>query len=83
MFFNFVSHIEPKNVNNVLDGVVQIRAMQDELHEFKMHNVKTLVPRLYGMKIVGIQWVFSNERDENKIITRNKARIVAHGFTQL
>ena len=57
--------------------------MQDELNEFKRHNVWTLVPRPSDKTIVGTRWVFRNKRDTEGIIIRNKARLVAQGFTQL
>ena len=33
--------------------------------------------------IIGIKWVFRNKQDEHGIVTRNKARLVAQGFTQI
>ena len=33
--------------------------------------------------IIGTKWVFRNKQDENGVVTRNKARLVAHGFTQV
>nr|GEU82695.1 copia protein [Tanacetum cinerariifolium] len=34
------------------------------------------------MKIIGTKWVFSNKLDENGIVSRNKARLVAQGYNQ-
>ena len=33
--------------------------------------------------IIGTKWVFHNKQDENGVVTRNKARLVAQGFTQV
>ena len=33
--------------------------------------------------VIGTKWVFRNKQDENSVVTRNKARLVAHGFTQV
>ena len=33
--------------------------------------------------IIGTKWVFRNKQDENGVVTRNKARLVAQGFTQV
>ena len=83
MFVNFVSLIEPKKIDEALREADWIKAMQDELNEFKRHNVWTLVPRPQGKTIIGTRWVFRNKVDEDGIVTRNKARLVAQGFTQL
>ena len=32
--------------------------------------------------IIGTKWIFKNKRDENDNVIRNKARLVAQGFTQ-
>ena len=33
--------------------------------------------------IIGTKWVFRNKQDENGMVTRNNARLVAQGFTQV
>ena len=33
--------------------------------------------------IIGTKWVFHNKQDENGVVTRNKARLVTQGFTQV
>jgi hypothetical protein len=33
--------------------------------------------------IIGTKWVFRNKQDEFGIVTRNKARLVAQGYTQV
>src|SRR5438876_7382629 len=33
--------------------------------------------------MIGTKWVFRNKRDENGVVTRNKTRLVAQGFTQI
>ncbi|PNX59798.1 putative gag-pol polyprotein, partial [Trifolium pratense] len=30
-----------------------------------------------------LQWVFKNKSDENGVVTRNKASLVAQGYTQV
>lgn len=75
--------MEPKKVDNALKDANWIKAMQDELHEFQRHKVWTLAPRPLGKTIVGTRWVFRNKMDEDGIVIRNKARLVAQGFTQL
>ena len=33
--------------------------------------------------MIGTKWVFRNKQDEHGVVTRNKARLVAQGFTQI
>ena len=33
--------------------------------------------------VIGTKWVFYNKQDKNGVVTRNKARLVAQGFTQV
>jgi hypothetical protein len=33
--------------------------------------------------VIGTKWVFRNKQDEHGVVTRNKARFVAQGFTQV
>jgi hypothetical protein len=33
--------------------------------------------------VIGTKWVFRNNQDEHGVVTRNKARLVAQGFTQI
>ncbi|GJR86658.1 retrovirus-related pol polyprotein from transposon TNT 1-94 [Tanacetum coccineum] len=56
--------------------------MQEELNQFKTNDVWSLVPPLENQTIIGTKWVFQNKLDENGIVSRNKARIVAQGYNQ-
>jgi len=33
--------------------------------------------------VIGTKWIYKNKFDENGIVTRNKARLVAQGYTQI
>jgi hypothetical protein len=33
--------------------------------------------------VIGTKWVFYNKQDENAVVTKNKARLVANGYTQV
>jgi hypothetical protein len=33
--------------------------------------------------VIATKWAFCNKQDENGMVTRNKARLVAQGFTQV
>ncbi|GJZ30373.1 retrovirus-related pol polyprotein from transposon TNT 1-94, partial [Tanacetum coccineum] len=60
----------------------QIEAMQEELLQFKLQEVWTLVDLPNGKRVIGSKWVFRNKKDERGIVIRNKARLVAQGYTQ-
>ncbi|GJZ23203.1 putative ribonuclease H-like domain-containing protein [Tanacetum coccineum] len=59
-----------------------IEAMQDELLQFKLQQVWTLVDLPYGKRAIGTKWIYRNKKDERGIVVRNKARLVAQGYTQ-
>nr|GEW31901.1 putative ribonuclease H-like domain-containing protein [Tanacetum cinerariifolium] len=59
-----------------------IEAMQEELLQFKIQEVLTLVDLSYGKRALGSKWVFKNKLDERGIMIMNKARLVARGHTQ-
>ena len=42
-----------------------------------------LVPRPNDVNVIRTKWIFKNKTDENGNITRNKARLVAQGYTQV
>ena len=33
--------------------------------------------------VIGTKWIFKNKQDENGVIIRNKARLVAQGYSQV
>ncbi|GJS34583.1 putative ribonuclease H-like domain-containing protein [Tanacetum coccineum] len=74
--------MEPKKVNQALDDVSWVEAMQEELLQFKLLNVWTLVDLPKGKKAIGTKWVFRNKKDQRGIVVRNKARLVAQGHRQ-
>nr|GEV26834.1 hypothetical protein [Tanacetum cinerariifolium] len=59
-----------------------VEAMQDELLQFKLLNVWTLVDLPKDKWAIGTKWVFRNKKDERGIVIKNKARLVAQGHTQ-
>ncbi|GJT27157.1 putative ribonuclease H-like domain-containing protein [Tanacetum coccineum] len=57
--------------------------MQDELLQFKVQKVWTLVDLPNGKRVIGTKWVYRNKKDERGIVIKNKARLVAQGYTQI
>jgi hypothetical protein len=56
--------------------------MQEELNNFKINEVWSLVPRP-KQNVVGTKWLFHNKQDEYGVVTRNKERLVAKGYVQV
>ncbi|KAK2423598.1 cysteine-rich RECEPTOR kinase [Trifolium repens] len=79
----FVSMFEPKNVKEALTDEFWIETMQEELNQFKRSEVWGLVPRPDKVNVIGTKWIYKNKSDEKEVITRNKARLVAQGYTQV
>ncbi|GJV22795.1 putative ribonuclease H-like domain-containing protein [Tanacetum coccineum] len=82
LFACFLSQVEPKKVIQALQDPSWIEAMQDELLQFKLQKVWTLVDLPNGKRPIGTNWVFGNKKDERGIVIKNKARLVAQGYTQ-
>ncbi|GJS55897.1 putative ribonuclease H-like domain-containing protein [Tanacetum coccineum] len=82
MFFCFLSQEEPKRVTKALSDSAWVEAMQEELLQFKLQKVWVLVDLPKGKRAIGTKWIFRNKKDERGIVIRNKARLVAQGYTQ-
>jgi hypothetical protein len=80
--YSFVSSIEPYRVEDALKDLDWVLAMQEELNNFTRNEVWHLVPRP-NQNVVGTKWVFRNKQDEHGVVTRNKARLVAEGYSQV
>ncbi|GKC27529.1 putative ribonuclease H-like domain-containing protein [Tanacetum coccineum] len=80
LFAYFLSHEEPKKVIHALKDLSRIKAMQEELLQFKLQEVWTLVDLPNGKRAIGSKWVFKNNKDERGIVIRNKASLVAQGL---
>ncbi|KAK1680292.1 hypothetical protein QYE76_041140 [Lolium multiflorum] len=81
----FVSSFEPLKVHEALVDPDWVIAMQEELECFTRNEVWSLVerPKDHRINVIGTKWVFKNKQDENGIVIRNKARLVAQGFAQI
>jgi hypothetical protein len=80
--YSFVSSIEPYRVEDALRDSDWVLAMQEELNNFMRNEVWHLVSRP-NQNVVGTKWVFSNKQDEHGVVTRNKSRLVAKGYSQV
>lgn len=78
----YTFQIEPKSVEEALNDEVWLEALHEELNQFTRKEVLFLVPRLKDVNFIGIKWILKNEMDENGVIVRNRARLIAQGLKQ-
>jgi hypothetical protein len=69
-------------VEDILYDPDWVVAIQEELNNFKRNEVWSLVERP-KQNVVNTKWVFCNTQDEHGIMTRNKARLVVKGYSQV
>ncbi|GJW94216.1 putative ribonuclease H-like domain-containing protein [Tanacetum coccineum] len=81
LFACFLSQ-EPKKVIQAFKDPSWIEDVQDDLLQFKLQKVWTLVDLPNGKRAIGTKWVYRNKEDERGIVIKNKARLVAQGYTQ-
>ncbi|GJZ54756.1 retrovirus-related pol polyprotein from transposon TNT 1-94 [Tanacetum coccineum] len=82
MYVNFLSKKEPKKLIEALEEEGWIIAMQEELNKFERNKVWTLVPKLHGKTIIGTKWIWKNKMDENRVVIKNKIRLISQGYNQ-
>ncbi|GKA94782.1 ribonuclease H-like domain-containing protein [Tanacetum coccineum] len=82
LFACFLSQEEPKRIAEALQDDIWFKPIKEELLQFKLQQVCVLVDLPHGMKVIGTKWVYRNKRDERGMVVRNKARLVAQGYTQ-
>ncbi|GJW91624.1 putative ribonuclease H-like domain-containing protein [Tanacetum coccineum] len=73
---------EPKKVTQALIDLSWIKEMQDELLQFRLQKVCRLVDLPKGKHAIGTKCVYRNKKDERGIVVKNKARLVAQGYTK-
>ncbi|GJT00551.1 putative ribonuclease H-like domain-containing protein [Tanacetum coccineum] len=67
---------------NIFDSQEMMK-MMEELLQLKFQEVWTLVDLPNGKRAIGTKWVLRNKKDKRGIvIKKNKARLVAQGYTQ-
>ncbi|GJT71382.1 retrovirus-related pol polyprotein from transposon TNT 1-94 [Tanacetum coccineum] len=76
--FDFTNHPLDQVIGD-LQSATQTRKMSKNLKEHR-RTQKVDLPN--GKRAIGSKWVFRNKKDERGIMIRNKARLVAQGYTQ-
>nr|GEW76126.1 retrovirus-related Pol polyprotein from transposon TNT 1-94 [Tanacetum cinerariifolium] len=68
--------------DDVQQSIEEVIVMQDELDQFARLKVWRLVPKPEGNTVIKTKWIFKNKKDETSMVIRNKARLVAVGYSQ-
>ena len=79
-----ISMVEPQKVFEALEDPDWLEAMHEELNNLERCEVWKLVEKPKECRnVIGTKWIFKNKQDESGIVIRNKARLVAQGFSQV
>jgi hypothetical protein len=79
----FVALFVPRDVGHTLSDSRWVNAMHVELENFERNKVWTLVDPPRDVNVIGTKWVFKNKQGEDGKVVRNKAHLVAQGYSQL
>jgi hypothetical protein len=77
------SMIESNNFEEASKDEFWNKAMDKELDQIEKNDTWELVPRPKNKNVIGTKWVFKNKLNEDGQVTRNKARLVCKGYTQV
>ncbi|GJU14452.1 ribonuclease H-like domain-containing protein [Tanacetum coccineum] len=76
------SATQTRRMTKISEELAMIKAMQDELLQFRLQKVWRLIDLTKGKHAIGTKWVYRNKKDKRGVVVRNKARLVAQGYTQ-
>jgi hypothetical protein len=79
----FVALFEPRDVGHAISDLSWVNAMHEELENFERNQVWTIVEPPRDINVIRTKWGFKNKQGEDGEIVRNKARLVAQGFSQV
>jgi hypothetical protein len=71
------------DINEELLDVDLVNSMHEELNNFTRNEVWELLERPKNHNVNGTKWMFRNKHNEGGLVVRNKARLVAQGYTQI
>jgi hypothetical protein len=57
--------------------------MHEELENFERNQVCTLVDPTRDVNVIETKWVFKNKQGKDGEVMRNKAHLVAQGYSQV
>nr|GEX89798.1 hypothetical protein [Tanacetum cinerariifolium] len=75
-------HPLEQNVKEAMTDPAWIDSMQEELLQFKRHDVWVLFPAPDNISPLTLKWLFKNKHDEEQTAIKNKSRLVVRGYRQ-
>jgi hypothetical protein len=76
--------VEPQKIFEAVEDPDWVEAMHEELNNFERNKVWSLVEKPKDCRnVIGTKWVFKKKQDANGIVVRNKAHLVAQGYSQV
>ncbi|GKB86546.1 retrovirus-related pol polyprotein from transposon TNT 1-94 [Tanacetum coccineum] len=81
----------PKSSPLVDDDILESEIIKNQEKDLEIKENEPLNKKIVNIKetkdhpidsVIGTKWVFKNKLDENGVISRNKARLVAQGYNQ-
>jgi hypothetical protein len=79
----FVALFELQDVGHALSDLSWVNAMHEELENFERNQLWTLVDPPRDVNVIGTKWVFKNNQGEDGEVVRNKAHLIAQGYSQV
>jgi hypothetical protein len=79
----FVALFESRDIGHALSDLSWINVMHEELENFERNQVWTLVDPPRDVNVIETKWVFKNKQGEDGEVVRNKARLIAQGYSQV
>jgi hypothetical protein len=79
----FVAFFEPRDVGHTLSDSSWVNVIHEELENFERNQVWTLVDPPRDVNVIRTKWIFKNKRGQDGEVVRNKARLVAQGYSQV
>jgi hypothetical protein len=79
----FVALFGSRDVGHALFHSSWVNAKHEELENFERNQVWNLVKPPRDVNVKGTKWVFQNKQGEDGEVARNKAHLIAQGFSQL
>ncbi|GJQ91131.1 retrovirus-related pol polyprotein from transposon TNT 1-94 [Tanacetum coccineum] len=82
---DYLTKFDPKSYEDKEEAikVIEKKNLENDIEDESLEiDEIELVPQPRNMTIIGTKWVFRNKLDENGIVSRNKARLVAQGYNQ-
>nr|GFA90952.1 hypothetical protein [Tanacetum cinerariifolium] len=73
---------EASTSHNVINERLEDAYFDAKLDQFARLKVWRLVPRPEGKSVIKTKWIFKNKKDERSLVIRNKARLIAVGYSQ-